>query len=85
MGKQVVDKHQLWAAWLLGAASYHHPAKVRGPVHPDTRREFEAGRTAAAGGFVQVPNLSEAFEMARHVQAGNPPHTFKGEQIAMPL
>jgi hypothetical protein len=83
--KRAVDKHRLWAAWLLGAASHHHPGKVTGPIDPDARREFNAGVSAAAGGYVQIPNLAEAFEMARHVQAGQPPHTYRGSQIGLAL
>ncbi|WCM29220.1 hypothetical protein NDN01_10180 [Sphingomonas sp. QA11] len=83
--RPITDKHILWASWLLGAASYYHPGKLRGPLHPDARREYEAGASAAASGYVKIPNLNEAFEMARHVQAGNPPHTYRGSQIALAI
>lgn len=83
--RPITCKYKLWATWLMGAASYYHPGQVRGPLHPDTAREFEAGRAAAAGGYVNVPDLTEAWELARHVQAGNAPNTYKGHQLGMAL
>jgi hypothetical protein len=79
----ITNKHQLWAAWFLGAASFYHPDQVRAPVHPDTSREFYAGRDAAAGGYIRVPDIAEAFELARHVKAGNAPNTYRPTQITL--
>lgn len=74
--RPITDKYQLWANWLMGAASYYHPGAVTPPVHPDTAQAFHDGRAAALSGLVVVPSLDEAWSLARHVLAGQPPHTF---------
>lgn len=79
------DKHKLWAAWFWGCIAHHHPDRARCPAHPTLAREYHNGRGLAAAGFVRVPDFASAAELARHVEAGNAPHTFTGAQLGMAL
>lgn len=79
------DAHKLWATWFWGCIAHHFPGTVSGPVHPTLAREFAAGRDAARAGFVKIGDRTEAIELARFVEAGNPPHAYRGDQLGMAL
>jgi hypothetical protein len=78
--RPVTSPYKLWAAWFAGATAHHHPGRISAPLHPDTSREFQAGQQAASQGYVNVPDYAEAWGLIHHVQAGNPPHTYRRPQ-----